>query len=119
MILLHKSLKRSEDLIKSIRYNIDNNCNTLSGIIECFKNQKIQVYILKIFHSFNRDNDLAIWLYESIGDKYIGVAYSTLSNVDKYNNWINQEKVNIKRYLIVTEIKRNIKTLSKAYHLFC
>lgn len=109
MIVLHKSLKRSDDLMRSIKRNFDVNCKTISGVIECFNNKNLQGYMIKIFHSFNRDNDLAIWLYESLKDKNIQVAYSTVSNVDEFNNWVDKKKVNIKEYPIQAEIKSKIR----------
>ena len=76
--------------------------------MECFNNKDYQGYILKIMHSFNKGNDLVIWFYESLKDKNIQVAYSTLSNVDEFNNWIDKEQLNVKVYPIVKEIKRDI-----------
>ena len=73
-----------------------------------FNNKDYQGYILKIMHSFNKGNDLVIWFYESLKDKNIQVAYSTLSNVDEFNNWIDKEQLNVKVYPIVKEIKRDI-----------
>ena len=48
------------------------------------------------------------YIYESLKDKNIQVAYSTLSNVDEFNNWIDKEQLNVKVYPIVKEIKRDI-----------
>lgn len=109
MIVLHKSLKRSDDLMRSIKRNFEVNCKTISGVVECFNNKNLQGYIIKIFYSYNKDNDLVIWLYESLKDKNIQVAYSTLSNVDEFNNWIDKRRVNIKDYPIKAEIKSKIR----------
>lgn len=108
MIILHKSLKRSEELVRSIRRKFECDCKAISGVMECFNNKDYQGYILKIMHSFNKDNDLVIWFYESLKDKNIQVAYSTVSNVDEFNNWIDKEQLNVKVYPIVKEIKRDI-----------
>ena len=108
MIILHKSLKRSEELVRSIRRKFECDCKAISGVMECFNNKDYQGYILKIMHSFNKDNDLVIWFYESLKDKNIQVAYSTVSNVDEFNNWIDKKQLNIKIYPIVKEIKRDI-----------
>lgn len=108
MIVLHKSLKRSEELVRSIRRKFECDCKAISGVMECFNNKDYQGYILKIMHSFNKDNDLVIWFYESLKDKNIQVAYSTVSNVDEFNNWIDKKQLNIKIYPIVKEIKRDI-----------
>lgn len=108
MIILHKSLKRSEELARSIRRKFECDGKAISGVMECFNNKDIQGYLLKIYHSFNKNNDLVIWLYESLKEKNIQVAYSTLSNVDEFNNWIDKEKLNIKEYPIIKEIKKDI-----------
>lgn len=108
MIILHKSLKRSEELVRSIRRKFEYVGKAISGVMECFNNKDYQGYILKIMHSFNKGNDLVIWFYESLKDKNIQVAYSTLSNVDEFNNWIDKEQLNVKVYPIVKEIKRDI-----------
>ena len=67
-----------------------------------------QGYVFKIFESYNQDNDLVIWLYESLKDKNIQVAFSNNSNIDEYNNWIDKKKVNFKFYPIVTNIKTEV-----------
>lgn len=108
MILFHKSLKRSDDIIKSLKRYFEVNCKSIDGVIETFNNVNEQGYMLKVFQSYNRDNDLAIWIYESLKDKNIKVAYGTLANVDKNNNWIDASKVNFKEYPIVSEIKKQI-----------
>jgi len=108
MILFHKSLKRSDDIIKSLKRYFEVNCKSIDGVIETFNNVNEQGYMLKVFQSYNRDNDLAIWIYESLKDKNIKVAYGTLANVDRNNNWIDASKVNFKDYPIVSEIKKQI-----------
>lgn len=108
MIILHKSLKRSDDIMRSLRRFFEVNFKTIDGIIETFNNSIGQGFLIKIFESYNRDNDLVIWFYESLKDKNIQIAYSTLSNLDEHNNWINIKKVNIKTYPIVKDIKIKI-----------
>ena len=108
MIVFHKSLKRSEDITRSLKRFFELNFKTMDGIIETFNNNIGQGYILKLFHSYNDNNDLAIWLYESLKDKNIQIAYSTLSNIDKNNNWIDIELVNIREYPIKKDIKATI-----------
>lgn len=108
MIVFHKSLKRSQDIARSLKRFFELNFKTMDGIIETFNNNIGQGYILKLFHSYNDNTDLAIWFYESLKDKNIQVAYSTLSNVDKHNNWINPELVNFKEYPIKKDIKISV-----------
>ncbi len=121
MILIHRSLKRSEDYMRSLKSIFEVNCKTIDGVFECFNNIKNQGFILKIFESFYERKDLAIWIFES-KDKKIKVGYSTLSNVDESNCWIDENQVNFKIYPIVTEIKREImadilESVKKYYNL--
>ena len=106
MILLHKSLKRSDDFMRSLRRFFEVNCKTIDGVIEVFNNKIGQGFMLKIYESYNKDNDLVIWIFESLKEKNIQIAYSNLSNVDEYNNWIHNEQVNFKCYPIIKDIKK-------------
>ncbi len=108
MILMHKSLKRSEDIMRSLCRYCEVNFKSIDGVIETFNNDIGQGYILKIYQSFNTSNDLAIWFFESLKDKNIQVAYSIQKNIDGLNNWIDKEKVNFKIYPIKSEIKKTI-----------
>lgn len=108
MIVFHKSLKRSDDIVRSLKWHFEVNCKSIDAVIETFNNCLEQGYMIKILKSYNRDNDLAIWIYESLKDKNIKVAYGTLSNVDKNNNWIDEKMINFKEYPIVAEIKKKI-----------
>lgn len=83
MIVLHKSLKRSDDLMRSVKRNFEVNCKTISGVIECFNNKNLQGYMIKLFHSYNRDNDLAIWLYEPLKDKNIQLKLKSKVKLNK------------------------------------
>lgn len=108
MILMHKSLKRSDDIMRSLRRFCEVNFKTLDGVLEVFNNKIGQGYLIKIFQSYNRNNDLVVWMFESLSDKNIQVAYSNHSNVDEHNNWIDKNKVNFKEYPIVKDIKKTI-----------
>lgn len=108
MILFHNSLKRSDDLMRSLKSRFFYDCKTIDGVIEVFNNKIGQGFMLKIFQSYNRDNDLVIWLFEDIVNKKIMVAYSTQENIDKNNNWVHQDKVNMKEYPIKANIKVEI-----------
>ena len=108
MILMHKSLKRSDDIMRSLRNYFRINFKSIDGILEVFNNDIGQGYLFKIFQSYNDNNDLVIWMYESLSDKNIKIAYSIHSNVDENNNWIDEDKVNFKEYPIVTDIKKKI-----------
>lgn len=108
MLLMHKSLKRSEDIMRSFRRYAEVNFKEIDGIIECFNNKIGQGYIIKIFDSYNKENDLVVWIFESLNEKNIQIAFSIHNNIDDQNNWINKEKVNFKRYPIKKDIKRNI-----------
>ena len=108
MILMHKSLKRSDDIMRSLRNYFRINFKSIDGILEVFNNDIGQGYLFKIFQSYNDNNDLVIWMYESLSDKNIKIAYSIHSNVDENNNWMDEDKVNFKEYPIVTDIKKKI-----------
>ncbi len=107
MILLHRSLKRSEDYMRSMKRLFEVNCKTIDGVIETFNNKNGQGFMLKIFCSYKPENDLAVWFYES-ADRKIKIAYSTRSNVDEFNSWKEPEKVNFQVYPIVKDIKREV-----------
>lgn len=108
MILMHKSLKRSDDLMRSMRRYFEVNFKTIDGVLEVFNNNIGQGYLIKIFQSYNRSNDLVVWMFESLQDKNIQVAFSNHSNIDEHNNWIDKSKVNFKTYPIVKDIKKTI-----------
>lgn len=108
MILMHKSLKRSDDIMRSFRRFCEVNFKTLDGVLEVFNNEIGQGYVIKIFQSYNKSNDLVVWMFESLSDKNIQVAYSNHSNIDHHNNWIDKKKVNFKEYPIIKNIKRAI-----------
>lgn len=108
MILLHKSIKRSEDYVRSLKKLFEINCKTIDGVIETFNNGREQGFVIKIYNSYNRDSDLCIWLFESLDEKNIQIAYGTHSNIDKQNNWIEKKKNNFKEYPIITDIKVRI-----------
>ena len=105
MIILHKSLKRSDAIIKSLQSYFSIDFKSVDGIVEMFNNASEQGYILKIYRSYNRDNDLVIWIYESLKNMNIQLGYSNMSNVDENNNWIDKNKINFKVYPIVKNIK--------------
>lgn len=108
MILMHKSLKRSDDIMRSFRRFCEVNFKTLDGVLEVFNNKIGQGYVIKIFQSYNKNNDLVVWMFESLSNKNIQVAYSNHSNIDQYNSWIDKNKVNFKEYPIVKNIKRAV-----------
>lgn len=108
MILMHKSLKRSDDIMRSLRRYFEVNNKSIDGVLEVFNNKIGQGYLLKTYYSYNKNNDLVIWMFESLKDKNIQIDFSNLSNVDEHNNWIDKNKVNFKNYNIVKEIKRTI-----------
>ncbi len=108
MILMHKSLKRSDDIMRSLRRYFEVNNKSIDGVLEVFNNKIGQGYLLKTYQSYNKSNDLVIWMFESIKDKNIQIAFSNHSNVDEHNNWIDKNKVNFKNYNIVKDIKKTI-----------
>ncbi len=120
MLILHKSLKRSDDIIKSFRRMCEVDFKEIDGIIEVFNNKIGQGYLLKIFSTYNNYNDLVIWIYESLDEKKINVAFSSHANVDANNNWIDVENVNFKKYSIIKDIKigiiNDIKDIVGAYY---
>ena len=61
-----------------------------------------------IFQSYNKNNDLVILLFEALKDKNIKIAFSNHTNIDEHNNWIDINKINIKTYSIVKDIKKKI-----------
>ena len=108
MILTHKSLKRSEDIMKSFRRFCEVNFKALDGVIEVYNNKIGQGYLIKIFQLYNKNNDLVVWIFESLAEKNIQTAFSTHSNIDNNNNWITKNKVNFKIYPIKKDIKKKI-----------
>ena len=60
MIQLHQSLKRSEDIMKSLQRFFEINMKSIDGVIETFSNKSDQGYLVKIFRSFNHETDLVI-----------------------------------------------------------
>ena len=94
MLLLHKSLKRSDDIMRSFRRFCEVDFKTIDGVVEVFNNNKYQGYVIKLFQSYNENNDLAIWIFESRVDKNIVIAYSTRANIDDVNNWKKAKEVN-------------------------
>lgn len=107
---MHKSLKRSDDIMRSLRRYFELNFKSADGVIEVFNNKIGQGFVIKIFQSYNKNNDLVMWMYESLKDKNIQIAFSTHSNLDEHNNWISKDKVNFKAYRIVKNIKKSIIT---------
>ena len=97
MLILHKSLKRSDDIIKSFRRMCEVDFKEIDGIIEVFNNKIGQGYLLKIFSTYNNYNDLVICIYESL-----------------------DENVNFKKYSIIKDIKigiiNDIKDIVGAYY---
>lgn len=116
MILMHKSLKRSDDIMRSLRRFCEVNFKTLDGVLEVFNNRIGQGYLIKIFQSYNRNNDLVVWMFESLKDKNIKIAFSNHSNIDEHNNWIDKNKVNFKEYPVVKDIKKTI--INDIYDIF-
>lgn len=94
--------------MRSLRRFCEVNFKTLDGVLEVFNNRIGQGYLIKIFQSYNRNNDLVVWMFESIKDKNIKIAFSNHSNIDEHNNWIDKNKVNFKEYPIVKDIKKII-----------
>ena len=47
-------------------------------------------------------------LFEALNDKNIKIAFSNHTNIDEHNNWIDINKINIKTYSIVKDIKKKI-----------
>lgn len=92
MILMHKSLKRNDDIMRSFRRFCEVNFKTLDGVLKVFNNEIGQGYMIKIFQSYNKSNDLVVWMFELLSDKNIQVAYSNHSNIDHHNNWIDKKK---------------------------
>lgn len=105
---MHKSLKRSDDIMRSMRRYFEVNFKTIDGILEVFNNNIGQGYLIKIFRSYNKRNDLVVWMFESLKEKNIQIAFSTHANIDKQNNWIEKDKVNFKTYPIIKDIKKSI-----------
>ncbi len=86
MILMHKSLKRSDDIMRSLRRYFELNFKTIDGVLEVFNNKIGQGNLIKIFKSYNRSNDLVVWMFKSLNDKNIQIAFSNHSNIDEHNN---------------------------------
>lgn len=91
--------------MRSMKRFFEVNCKTIDGVIETFNNTIGQGFVLKIYESYNRGNDLVIWMFESLSDKNIQIAYSNHNNLDENNNWIDKSLVNFKTFPIVKNIK--------------
>lgn len=105
---MHKSLKRSDDIMRSLRRFFEVNFKTIDGVLEVFNNNIGQGYLMKIFQSYNRSNDLVVWMFESLNDKNIQIGFSNHSNIDEHNNWIDKNRVNFKIYPITKDIKKSV-----------
>ena len=55
MILMHKSLKRSDDIMRSLRNYFRINFKSIDGILEVFNNDIGQGYLFKIFQFSDLD----------------------------------------------------------------
>lgn len=106
MIKKHNSLIRAEKILNSFinaMYSHDN----LDGIIETFKDNKKQGYVMKIYNTYIPDTDLCIWLYEDLEDKKINVIIGNHNNCDELNRYNGNDLI-YKQYPVVTNIKKTI-----------
>ena len=108
MIRQHKSLKRSERIVKSLVDKLNKDLIGIDGVYEIFIDEKNnQGYMVKFFKNFN-DQDLCVWIYESLTHGHIETVVGNASSRDSYNNWINKGDLEVKRYPIIKNIQRNI-----------
>ena len=108
MIKQHKSLQRSERIIKSLIDRLNKQLNGIDGIYEVFMNNGHQGYVLKILHTFDADSDICIWAYESLKDNMIETIIGKRTQCNEFNSWDSTEKLTNKRYKVTKEIQSKV-----------
>ena len=106
MIKKHNSLVRAEKILNSFKDRTYQKGN-LDGVIEAFKQNDKQGYVLKIYKNYEPDNDVCLWLYEDRKDKKIYVIQGKHNNCDELNNYCG-DNLSYKEYPIISDIKRQI-----------
>ena len=106
MIKKHNSLVRSEAIINSFISSMHQNDN-LDGVVEVFKNEDKQGYVMKLYKTFEPDSDLCVWVYEDLTHKVINTIIGNHNNCDELNNWIGED-LKYNQYPVITNIKRDI-----------
>jgi hypothetical protein len=108
MIVQHKSLKRSERIIKSLIDKLNKNINGLDGVFETFMNQGEQGYVLKMLYTFDSDSDICIWVNESLKNNMIEVIVGNHKQCDINNYWDSNPKLLNKKYKVVSKIQKDV-----------
>lgn len=106
MIKKHNSLIRAEKILNSFINNTYDKEN-LDGVIETFKQNDKQGYVLKIYKSYDPEQDVCLWIYEETNNQKIYTIQGTRSNCDELNNYSGVDLI-AKEYPIKTNIKKEI-----------
>ena len=106
MIKKHNSLMRAERILNSFN-NSTYYKENLVGVIEAFKQKDKQGYVLKIYKSYDPEQDVCLWIYEEMNNQKIYTIQGTRSNCDELNNFIGADLI-VKEYPIKTNIKKEI-----------
>ena len=106
MIKKHNSLMRAERILNSFN-NSTYYKENLDGVIEAFKQKDKQGYVLKIYKSYDPEQDVCLWIYEEMNNQKIYTIQGTRSNCDELNNFIGADLI-VKEYPIKTNIKKEI-----------
>ena len=81
--------------------------DNLDGVVEVFKEKDKQGYVMKIYKTFDPNDDLCVWVWEDIEKKTVNTRIGNHSNCNEYNQCIGfgfQDN----EYPIITNIKRDI-----------
>lgn len=106
MIKKHNSLTRSDAIMNSFISTMHQNDN-LDGIIEVFKNEDKQGYVMKLYKTYDPFEDLCVWVYEDLDKRCINTIIGKHSNCTPSNSWDGDDLI-YNQYLVVTNIKRDI-----------
>lgn len=114
MILMNKSLKRSDDIMRSLRRNFEVNNKSIDGVLDVFYNKIGQGYLLKTYQSYNKSNDLVIWMFidsmrerlnkkdkeKRLLEQTIANHLRTLNSI--LNFWVSKKLLSVNPYNDVT-----------------
>lgn len=79
----------------------------LDGVVEVFKEKDRQGYLIKLYKSFDPDDDLCIWVYENLDSRTIHTIIANHSNCNELNQCVNSY-LKCHQYPVVKNIKKDI-----------
>lgn len=106
MIKKHNSIVRAEKIINSFINSMHYNDN-LDGVVEVFKENDKQGYVMKIYKDYNPENDLCVWVYEDFNNRTIHTIIGNHNNCDKLNHYVGED-LKYNEYPIISNIKKEI-----------